>query len=328
MAAASRAPRRAVADRSRPAPGHDLTITLATYPETDGRLVLAHEKRCRSFARHVLAHLSLPEVVFHGDRSGSLREMLRRCEDYALAYDRTPPRLGTQREQRRGLGAQLRQIMRPGDRATSRRPRDLREYVPPVIVPDALAAEAARDRGTSWPTVDQPLYRDLLELVYPITLYEDARYVVVGLNSNTIPALSIVDGAIGMLGRGQLDRLEGLLRARSGKCALLVLHHHLGCPPEILSRLKVSPLEVKVLQLADTARLRGILSSHARVVVFHGHKHVGYWADLERIRVISAPSVAYGNRVGPHNCHVYAVDPEGQVSLVASTQISASPRAG
>jgi len=231
MAAASRAPRRAVADRSRPAPGHDLTITLATSPETDGRLVLAHEKRCRSFARHVLAHLSLPEVVFHGDRSGSLREMLRRCEDYALAYDRTPPRLGTQREQWRGLGAQLRQIMRSGDRATSRRPRDLREYVPPVIVPDALAAEAARDRGTSWPTVDQPLYRDLLELVYPITLYEDARYVVVGLNSNTIPALSIVDGAIGMLGRGQLDRLEGLLRARSGKCAILVLHHHLGCPP-------------------------------------------------------------------------------------------------
>jgi len=157
--------------------------------------------------------------------------MLRRCEDYALAYDRTPPRLGTQREQWRGLGAQVRQIMRPGDRATSRRPRDLREYVPPVIVPDALAAEAARDRGTSWPTVDQPLYRDLLELVYPITLYEDARYVVVGLNSNTIPALSIVDGAIGMLGRGQLDRLEGLLRARSGKCAILVLHHHLGCPP-------------------------------------------------------------------------------------------------
>ena len=44
--------------------------------------------------------------------------------------------------------------------------------------------------------------------------------------------------------------------------------------------------------------------------------------------MISAPSVAYGNRVGPHNCHVYAVDPEGQVSLVASTQISASPRAG
>src|SRR6266851_961598 len=84
----------------------------------------------------------------------------------------------------------------------------------------------------------------------------------------------------------------------------------------------------RVSALADTARLRGILSSHARVVVFHGHKHVGYWADLERIRVISAPSVAYGNRVGPHNCHVYAVDPEGQVSLVASTQISASPRAG
>jgi hypothetical protein len=99
-----------------------------------------------------------------------------------------------------------------------------------------------------------------------------------------------------MLGRGQLDRLEGLPRPRSGKC--------------------------------DTARLRDILSSHARVVVFHGHKHVGYRADLERIRVISAPSVAYGNRVGPHNCHVYAVDAEGQISLVASTQISASPRAG
>ena len=43
---------------------HDLTITLETYPETDGRLVLAHEKRCRSFARHVLAHLSLPESCF------------------------------------------------------------------------------------------------------------------------------------------------------------------------------------------------------------------------------------------------------------------------
>jgi 3',5'-cyclic AMP phosphodiesterase CpdA len=322
----------AVADRSRPTPGHSRESRPHDHPgDLPGDRWAARPGPreavpllCPTRPRPPLAS----RVVFHGDRSGSLREMLRRCEDYALAYDRTPPRLGTQREQRRGLGAQLRQIMRPGDRATSRRPRDLREYVPPVIVPDALAAEAARDRGTSWPTVDQPLYRDLLELVYPITLYEDARYVVVGLNSNTIPALSIVDGAIGMLGRGQLDRLEGLLRARSGKCALLVLHHHLGCPPEILSRLKVSPLEVKVLQLADTARLRGILSSHARVVVFHGHKHVGYWADLERIRVISAPSVAYGNRVGPHNCHVYAVDPEGQVSLVVSTQISASPRAG
>jgi len=98
---------------------HDLTITLETYPETDGRLVLAHQKRCRSFARHVLAHLSLPEVVFHGDRSRSLREMLRRCEAYARAYDRTPPRLGTQREQWRGLGAQLRQIMRSGSPTTT-----------------------------------------------------------------------------------------------------------------------------------------------------------------------------------------------------------------
>src|SRR6266851_340515 len=225
----------AVADRSRPTPGHSRESRPHDHPgDLPGDRWAARPGPreavpllCPTRPRPPLAS----RVVFHDDRSGALREMLRRCEDYALAYDRTPPRLGTQREQRRGLGAQLRQIMRPGDRATSRRPRDLREYVPPVIVPDALAAEAARDRGTSWPTVDQPLYRDLLELVYPITLYEDARYVVVGLNSNTIPALSIVDGAIGMLGRGQLDRLEGLLRARSGKCAILVLHHHLGCPP-------------------------------------------------------------------------------------------------
>ena len=313
------------ADRLLIVPGnHDLTITLEAYPETDGRLVLAHEMRSRSFARHVLRRLSRG-VAFHGDRSGSLREMLERCDDYALAYDRLPPRLGTQREQWRGLGAQLRQLMRRGGRARSRRPRDLTEYVPPVIVPDALAIEAARDRGTPWPTADRPLYQDLLALIYPMTLYESPSHVVIGLNSNTIPAVSIVDGAIGMLGRDQLDRLEALLRARSGKCAILVVHHHLGCPPEILARLQVSPLELKVLQLADTARLRRILAGHASVVVLHGHKHVGYWADLDRIHVISAPSVAYGNRVGTENCHVYAIGTEGQVSLVASTRISARP---
>jgi predicted phosphodiesterase len=312
---------------------HDLTITLETYPETDGRLILAHEQRCRSFARHVLGHASPDWAMSHGDRWIPLREILERCDDYARAYDRMPPRQGSHREQWsqlgkawRDLGAQFRHIgQRFGDGTHDRRPRNLRDFVPPVIVPDELATEAARHRGTPWPTFDRPLYRDLLELVYPIILYENAQYVVIGLNSNTAPALSILDGAIGMLGRGQLERLEQLLQSRPGKCAIVAVHHHLGCPPEVLSQMRAWNWDLKVLQLADTARLRRILARHASVVVFHGHKHIGYWADLDGIHVVSAPSVAHGNRVGTDNCYLYTVGPGGEVSLGASTRISAKP---
>ena len=135
---------------------------------------------------------------------------------------------------------------------------------------------------------------------------------------------SVIDGAIGTLGDRQLSQLEALLRSRAGKCVVVLIHHHLGCPRKILRENPLSKVELRVLQLNGANRVCDLLAEHKPAVVLHGHKHLDYRATYKCAMIQSAASVAYGDRLGGENCHVYDIEANGRVSLVASTHIAVS----
>jgi 3',5'-cyclic AMP phosphodiesterase CpdA len=164
--------------------------------------------------------------------------------------------------------------------------------------------------------------QDLLLEVFPIIVHEDDQYVVVALNSNTRPACSVLEGAIGTLGDLQLNQLEELLKSRAGKCTVVLMHHHLGCPPEV--RTAFTNAELNVLQLEEAQRVCDMVASYKPTVVLHGHKHVSYSASYKDAMILSGASVAYGdklNKLSGENCYVYNIEADGKVSLVASKLI-------
>ena len=67
-----------------------------------------------------------------------------------------------------------------------------------------------------------------------------------------------------------------------------------------------------------------LLAEHKPAVVLHGHKHLDYRATYKGAMILSAASVAYGDRLGGENCHVSDIKADGRVSLVASTRIVSS----
>ena len=59
-----------------------------------------------------------------------------------------------------------------------------------------------------------------------------------------------------------------------------------------------------------------MLCGYEEVVLFHGHKHIGYRARRKSYTIISGPSVAYGDRFGGSSSTVYGLTPEGHVSVI------------
>lgn len=316
---------------------HDFAITEGARTSRDGCLVTDFDERCLSYLNHVFESRRDQWKVFISGtgelptRELTIGELLEKTNDYLSLYRKMPPRLGDSlRESASSIGKVFRSLW------TSRHPAadtwrgisEFYEYTPPVIVAEELLEEAARDRQVPWPTASLPLVQDLLLVAFPIIVHEDDKYVVVALNSNTCPASSMPEGAIGTLGKVQLNQLEELLKSRENKCTIVLLHHHLGCPPELLTAFKTG--ELSVLQLEEAQQVCDILASHKPTVVLHGHKHVSYWASYKDVMILSGASVAHGDKRDKQyepkhdNCHVYNIEVNGMVSLVASKHIASS----
>lgn len=277
---------------------HDLSLTLSlAEPAYD----MDHEDRCKNFALNVLQDCPDRWLMWHDRTLLSVRSVLTEASAYIDAYREHPPSLGYSVS---NLG-----VVYPSN----------------LKFPDELLS-AARDHLV-WPK-EGLLFKDLLTRVYPIVFYQDKSMLVVGLNSCCAPAMSIFSGAFGYLDPNQLDRLIEILESCAGRCLVLLLHHHVGMTPElkkILAKLK-SPIATKGLQLRNARLLLDLLTKYGSpIVIFHGHQHIGYRAGLGRVRIVSAPSVAYGDEVfrGAPNCVVYGFDDAGELSITEELNLRA-----
>ncbi|MBY3489432.1 metallophosphoesterase family protein [Rhizobium laguerreae] len=215
---------------------------------------------------------------------------------------------------------------------------DYRKYPPEVAVlpakpsslyylraPEILCQSAERfeKQGLCWPTRSSPLASDLMKILFPIVFFHNDDFVIIGLNSNINGSRGVVDGAFGRIGEDQLRRLELLLNVAKGRRVLILVHHHIGMPERIKRTFGNKSYQLKFLQLIDAKKLLKLIDRHD-VVVFHGHKHVAYFARSKKSVIISAGSVCYGDVAASRDSAViFSVPADGNVQRVSSCSIRA-----
>jgi 3',5'-cyclic AMP phosphodiesterase CpdA len=308
---------------------HDLTIQRRRYgAENDGDALLDFESRCMALVQRYFSMLPqdsklllLLKNLTDSDEIelGALRTALAKPLEVIARF---PPRRETTGEMTSGLWRKIASRAKPRRQDIAWR-HSLDDYVPGIVIPDELRATFNTDDGF-WPKRKYPLVQDLLHELFPIIVFENDRFFVVALNSNTVRSSWLVDGALGEIGGLQLTRLILMLERRpKNKVVVVLLHHHIGCPHDIQHKIARTMVELKALQLREGRELAGVLETHgAPSLVLHGHKHAGYWAKANDITVLSAASVPYGNKLGGPNCSAVAVDDGGEVSLYASATIT------
>ena len=305
---------------------HDLTITLGDFIGTrDGRALLEYEKRCALFVRHGLSTMPPNAKLWFGDREVPLTELFDSIGQYLTLHEKFPARVRTTSEAPRSVASFFNVFRRRrGWQQIHEWRGRLDYYVPGIVLAPELVAAIEQKQGSSWPTSQTPLVQDLLQELYPLIVFENEKFVVVALNSNTGPAGWIADGALGSLGTRQLGRLELILNQRErDKCVIVLLHHHVGCPDEVRPLVAKPDAALRMLQLQDGTQLLSLLQRHGgNFIVLHGHKHVGYWAKAGTTTVISGASVSYGDKRGAHNCAAYFINEKGEVYLHSHTRIS------
>ncbi|MET3225822.1 putative phosphodiesterase [Bradyrhizobium japonicum] len=169
-------------------------------------------------------------------------------------------------------------------------------------------AKGLGQRGFPWPTQQSCEMIDFVDVLFPLLMLETEQFYIVGLNSNTKRSMNIFTGALGEVGWKQLSKLSLLIKARKGKCLILLVHHHIGFPGEIIRevRSRFGKAQLAALRLRDAKKLAKVLSAASSCVVFHGHKHMLYRAQLGKAAVISGSSALYGDVLA---------DPELQLGL-------------
>ena len=314
---------------------HDLSICLTDLMPNDGNLLLEHDRQHRYFAGTVIGWFMDQWRTAAPSGSKTVLDVLADTIRYIEQYDATPPRVARPEEMLGGEGL----------RSAFGYAAEYGALSPPVIFPEPLRMLAGQQpEGSIWPSPRELLFIDLFRHLFPIVFFEDEHFVFIGLNSNAVDEItsleiaglntrgamanSIVTGGFGLLGKEQLQRLDRILERTGDRCKVILLHHHVGEPAVIRNLRADKRFHMKTLQLRDAANLHRILARHSSVLVFHGHQHVGYRAAKGNIVVVSAPSVAYGDKLGGPNCHIYQISSgpsqaRASIRSVESTTITA-----
>lgn len=279
----------------------------------DGYLFMAQERSCYSFVTKILPLKATAWDLISDTGRTSLGGVLSDVAQFVEVYDTNRPQLGL--AIRMGLHYFVKHHMRL--------PRGLSDLKPDFLVDPSLLKVAQSWTGSyPWPTATHFLLRDFVETAYPMILFETPDFIIIGLNSCVQDPGIILTSAVGALGKRQLSRLATILDAVRNKAKILILHHHIGIPQDA----SWLGLYVDPLSLSDAWALHRLLAGHERLVVFHGHKHVGYHASTGGVRIISAPSVAYGDKAdfGKPNCFVYGITTDGTPHVISSERIVAA----
>ena len=275
---------------------HDLTLTTSYLWLDGGESDAAHERRCRNFVEGCL--VNAPRTWRLADGRTSVVDILKAAEEYRCVYDKNPPESEVVLVAPAASGS-----------VEFRIPQELRDAAKSLIT------------AFTWPSEKHLLYRDLLRIAYPMLLYEDEEFVVIGLNSAVPVGYSLWSSAFGLLGRHQVRKLKKMIPEYEGKRLIFLLHHHIGFPKKVWAHFKSSRpwIAAKFLQLRDARSLRRILKKReGTAVMLHGHKHIAYHARGDLGFVFSAPSVAFGDLLGEHNIagFAYSIPTVGRIVMI------------
>ena len=270
---------------------HDLSLTtdieLLFTPE------LHFDRQARRFIEHVLMKCPRSWMMLTNDGLHSVREFIESRTDYLKTYKHYPPHIGWEAD-----------------------------GTPYLRIPDELFKATEQYGNTIWPTKLDPMCFHLLELTYPMVMRDDPHFLVIGLNSCFEKAKSIMRSGVGRLGRQQLVGLNAILSKAAGRCVIILVHHHVGIPKELVGDLRRSfgRVTLRSLALREARQLARMLSKVPRCILFHGHKHVAYHAIAGNMIVISGESVAYPSREKGARVRRYEIEKTGAISVFDDTR--------
>lgn len=275
---------------------HDLS--LVTHQQLGASSQLSYDRHAHTFITKILTRCPQQWMMLSETGLISVRSYLESVADYLACYDNYPP---FARSFPVSGGAVL-----------------------DIWFPDQLIKAASRYKGSLWPSERSRMCHDFLRMAYPMVMLDDDRYLIIGLNSCDETPETLINSGFGRLGRKQISRFESLVRDAGARCVIVLLHHHVGIPSQVLAamRRQHSRIEIRALALRDAYRLARVLGSLKKCIVFHGHKHIGYQAILGSATVIAGPSVTYGNEFGGSNCSIYAIDDNGNIAVMEDSPFS------
>jgi 3',5'-cyclic AMP phosphodiesterase CpdA len=266
---------------------HDLSLSLFRAPGLHS--TANYDGRAFRYMKCVLLRCPSSWLMLLDGKLTSVSQYLMRLADYLDAYEKYPPYPSIP-----GRG----------------RPQE-------VIVPQELIDVAKRHSAEAWPGTKGLLCADFLELSYPMVMHQEETLLIIGLNSCGVAAKTITGSAIGWLGPGQLGRLRTLIADAGTRSVILLLHHHIGFPPEKREEFekKHGRVQTDALTLIDADELIKIIATIDRCYVFHGHKHFPYHARLGKAVVISGQSVTYGPHERASGCAIYQLNQDWELVL-------------
>jgi len=300
---------------------HDLTVLdgpdLDVVAESSTRQNTGFDTRCWLLCQS-LTRLSGLDWKFESEgKIYSVHRVLQDAKSYADLYRKNPPGW----------------VLNRNIQATS---PNIEVFRPSPHL-ESFVAQATR-AGSIFPNQTHRSYRDAVALLYPMAMFENDGFLVIGVNSSFSAAAIAPRAAIGTIGRSQRRRLAKLLEKAGNRAVIILVHHHIGFPPRVFRKLwalrsrklekKFRPriaalaahLLIKFLAVTDASATARLLRQISRCVVLHGHKHIGYQACLGKARIISSPSVTFGDELRPGelsaNISVYEIDRNGMPQIL------------
>jgi hypothetical protein len=125
-----------------------------------------------------------------------------------------------------------------------------------------------------------------------IVIWEHQRTIVVLFDSNA-PAATIIGNAFGHIHDEALNRAREIIKQFADYRLIIALHHHVTFPSYQLGLVRTAQLRGLVIDNADA--LLGIVPTDRDVTILHGHVHMEYYRQRDRLHVVSARSTTIGD---------------------------------
>jgi metallophosphoesterase superfamily enzyme len=139
----------------------------------------------------------------------------------------------------------------------------------------------------------------LMKYLYPMILQEGPEYCIIALNSCENHGTSMFSNDLGNIGRYQIVKLIQLLHNNDyiEKHKIVFIHHHVGVASGV--RTKIDSHTLKLLRLQNGVDVFKVVSSMNNIKVIHGHLHCEESVIIKGCKIISVPSVCYGDAMNP-----------------------------
>jgi 3',5'-cyclic AMP phosphodiesterase CpdA len=136
------------------------------------------------------------------------------------------------------------------------------------------------------------------EAIFPMAIeLPSGKAVALVLDSNAA-AGSLLDNALGTVSPAALHRLHHFQELYRGQAQVVLLHHHVALPP--LNFGFFGNLQADLMTLLNADDLLDTLAEKKGSLIFHGHKHLSYMAELDgEFQSFSAPSSTLGDELEP-----------------------------